>query len=42
MRCIFYSEEEENWEINVILYCAKLYVFVYDGLFTREPIEKEL
>lgn len=40
--CIFYTAGEENWEINVILHCAKLYVFVYDGFFTREPIQKEL
>lgn len=40
--CIFYTAGEENWEINVILHCAKLYVFVYDGVFTREPIQKEL
>lgn len=40
--CIFYTAGEENWEINVILHCAKLDVFVYDGLFTREPIQKEL
>lgn len=37
-----YTAGEENWEINVILHCAKLYVFVYDGLFTRDPIQKEL
>lgn len=40
--CIFYATGEENWEINVILHCAKLDVFVCDGLFTREPIQKEL
>lgn len=40
--CIFYAVKVENWEINVILHCAKLDVFVYDGLFTREPIQKEL
>ena len=40
--CIFYAVGEANWEINVILHCAKLDVFVYDGLFTREPIQKEL
>lgn len=38
----FYAVRVENWEINVILHCAKLDVFVYDGLFTREPIQKEL
>lgn len=39
---IFHAAGEENWEINVILLCAKLDVFVYDGLFTRESIQKEL
>lgn len=40
--CIFDAAGEEKWEIDVILHCAKLDVFVYDGLFTREPIQKEL
>lgn len=40
--CTSYSAGDENWEISVILHCAKLDVFVYDGLLTREPIQKKL